>query len=176
VERIILSSPSAQLANVLDATSLPDLQALVASLGYTPGTTSYFVFLNLVQWLMDPVDGGYNGIGAHSPADLLALFAFGDPIVSADSSRTFLTGIGADLADVVTVDPASVGVSFPAPADLAGGAYQYGLEGTPVVHSFLLSPLFDPVADPYYAGYDPAAQLQATTGAQMQSAGFLAAP
>ena len=56
------------------------------------------------------------------------------------------------------------------------GAYQYGLSGHPVVHSFLVSPLFDPVTEPYYADYSPENQVQATTGAQMQAAGFLAAP
>ncbi len=175
-QRMVLSSPSALLVNVLDETALPEMQALVGSLGYTPGTTPYYVFLDLAQWLMDPVDAAYTGIGANSKDDLLSVFAFGDPIVSTDSTRVFFTNLGMNLSEIVAVDPATVGVSFPAPADLTAGAYQYGIPGHPIVHSFLLSPLFDPVTEPYYANYVAADQLQATTGAQMQVAGFLAAP
>jgi len=175
--KMILSSPSALLGNVLDATSLSDLQALVASLGYTKGTTPYYIFLNLAQWLLDPIDATYNGIGSNSTGNLLTVMAFADPIVTTDSTKVFLSNIGLDPAAIVSVDPDTVGVSFPNPAtDFAAGAYEYGVAGKPIVHSFLLSPLFDPVADPYYAGYLPADQLNATTGAQMQTAGFLLTP
>lgn len=175
-QRLVLSSPSALLVNVLDDTALPDLKALVASLGYTKGTTSYYIFLNLAQWLLDPADGSYNGIGSNSPGQLLDLFAYGDPIVSTDSTQVFMTNIGLDPADTVVVDPDTVGVSFPGPADLAAGDYQYGLAGKPVSHFFLLSPQIDPQTEPWYTGYDEALQVKATTGAQMQTAGFLAAP
>ena len=174
VQKMVLSSPSALLVNVLDETHLPTMQALVTSLGYTPGSTSFYVFLNLAQWLLDPVDATYNGIGSHSPDDLLTVFAYGDPIVSTNSTRVFLSNLGLSLDDIVAVDPATVGVSFPAAADFAGGDYQYGIPGHPVVHSFLVSPLFDPTAEPYYSGYSTADQGLATTGAQMQAAGFLA--
>jgi hypothetical protein len=171
VERMILSSPSAMLVNVLDDTSLPTMQALVASLGYTPGTTSYYVFLNLAQWLLDPADAAYMGIGTNLTGNLMTLYAYGDPIVSPDSTKVFLTNLGLDLAATVTVDP-ELGPAIP--ADIAGGAYQYGLAGKPIVHSFLLSPLFDLVEEPWYTGYDSTVQVGATTGAQTQVAYYLA--
>jgi len=174
---MVFSSPTALLVNVLDETSLPDLQALVASLGYTPGTTSYYIFLNLAQWLLDPTDASYSGIGSNSTASLLTMMAFDDPVIPNNSSRVFLSNLGIDPATIVSVDPDTVGVSFPNPAtDFAAGAYMYGIPGKPIIHSFLLTPLFDPVADPYYEGYLPADQLNATTGAQMQLAGFMLTP
>jgi len=176
VNKMVLSSPSALLVNVLDETALPELQALVASLGFTPGTTPYYIFLDLAQWLLDPTDASYAGIGANSTGNLLAVLAFGDPIVSTDSTRVFLSNLGLDPAAIVAVDPDSVGISFPAQADFAAGAYQYGIPGKPIVHNFLLSPLFNPATDPWYAGYLPADQLKATTGAQTQAAGFLLTP
>ncbi len=176
VQKMILSSPSALLVNVLDETHLPSMQALVGSLGYTPGSTAYYVFLDLAQWLLDPVDSTYNGVGSHSTDDLLTVFAYGDPIVSTNSTRVFLTNLGLSLDDIVAVDPATIGVSFPAPADFAAGDYQYGLAGHPIVHSFLINPLFDPATEPYYSGYSSVDQNLATGGAQQQAAGFLAAP
>ena len=174
VQKMALSNPSALLVNVLDTTGLPEIQALVTSLGYTKGTTSYYVFLDLAQWLLDPVDGSYNGIGTNSTGNLLAVFAYGDPIVSTDSTQVFLDNVGID--SVTSVDPDSVNVTFPSAADFVGGAYQYGIAGKPVVHGFLLSPLFDPATEPYYQGYDATIQEEATTGAQEQLAGFLATP
>ena len=170
VDKIVLSSPSSLLVNVLDETSLPTMQALVASLGYTPGTTEYYVFLDLAQWLIDPADATYNGIGGNPTANLMALYAFGDPIVSPDSSKVFLTNLGLDLADTIVVDP-DLGLMLP--DDLAAGAYQYGLAGKPVVHSFMISPLFDPVTEPWYADCSADVQINATTAAQMQVAGYL---
>ena len=176
VQRMVLANPSALLLNVLDETSLPNLKALVTSLGYTQGTTPYYVFLDLAQWLLDPVDGAYNGIGGNSTGNLLAMYAYGDPIVANDSTQVFLTNMGLDPANIVSVDPDTVGVSFPAAADFAAGFYQYGIPGKPVIHSFLLTPLFDPASEPWYMGYDPAIQEEATTGAQLQLAGFLSTP
>jgi len=170
VDQIVLSSPSSLLVNVLDETSLPTMQALVASLGYTPGTTEYYVFLDLAQWLIDPADATYMGIGSNATSKLMTLYAFGDPIVSPNSSKVFLTNLGLDLADTVVIDP-DAGLTLP--DDLAAGDYQYGLEGSPVVHSFLLSPLFDSVDEPWYAGYDATVQGEATTAAQTQVAGYL---
>jgi len=176
VNKMILSSPSAMLVNVLDETSLPSMQALVAALGYTPGTTSYYVFLNLAQWLLDPADASYNGIGSNSTDKLMSLYAYADPIVSPASSKVFLSNVGIDPATKIVVDPDAVNVSFPNPAtDLAAGTYQYGLQDKPVVHSFLLSPLFS-AEETWYAGYSPDLQVKATTGAQMQVGGYLAAP
>ena len=94
----------------------------------------------------------------------------GDPIVSPDSSKIFLTNLGLDLADTIVVDP-DLGLMLP--DDLAAGAYQYGLAGKPVGHSFMVSPLFDPVTEPWYAGYSADVQINATTAAQMQVAGYL---
>lgn len=181
VNKMILSSPSAMLVNVLDETSLPSMQALVAALGFTPGTTSYYVFLNLAQWLLDPADASYNGIGTNSTDKLMSLYAFDDPIVSPASSKVFLTNVGLDPADTTVVDPNSVGESFPNPAtDFAAGSYQYGLEGFPIVHSFLLDPsIVDRKTGetyPYYVGYSEDVQAKATTGSQMQVGGYLAAP
>ena len=57
-------------------------------------------------------------------------------------------------------------------ADLAAGAYEYGMSDMqPVVHGFLLSPSIDPTAV-YYEGYDAAYQLLATEDAQAQLGGF----
>ena len=100
------------------------------------------------------------------------MFAFDDPIVSADAARRFLTALGLDLtADVVSVDPAAiVPGTFP---DFASRAYEFGIAGHPIIHSFLLTPQFDP-AEPWYAGYVAADQVAAWMGAQAQAAGFLA--
>ncbi|PNU19543.1 hypothetical protein C2E25_11960 [Geothermobacter hydrogeniphilus] len=174
VSKMVLSSPSAILVNVLDETSLPTMQALVSSLGFTPGTTEYYVFLDLAQWLLDPTDATYNVIGGNSAANLMTLYAFGDPIVSPASSKVFLTNLGLDPAAAVIVDPDSVSTGFPGPGDLTSGAYQYGLSGKPVIHSFLLSPLFDPATEPWYTGYSATVQGNATFGSQSQVAGFLA--
>ncbi len=173
VEKMFLCSPSAVLVNVLDESSEPVIAELVASLGYAPGTAEYYGFLDLAQWLMDPVDAAYLGIGENPKSNLMTLYAYGDPIVHPASSKVFLTNLGMDLAATTVVDPDDVGVSFPSPADLTAGAYQYGLKGKPVVHSFLLRPTVDLEAEPYYAGYSEALQVKATTGAQMQMAGFL---
>lgn len=175
VDKMVLSSPSSLLVNVLDDTSLSDLQALVASLGYTKGTSSYYVFLNLAQWLLDPVDGTYNGIGSNPTGNLLAVYAYGDPIVSPDSTKVFAANLGIDLATIGVVDPADSVVFGVSPSPLAG-VYQYGLEGHPIVHSFLLSPLFDATTEPYYTGYSPTDQESATTASQTQVAGFLLPP
>jgi hypothetical protein len=172
-EKIVLCSPSAVLVNALDESLEPSIQELVASLGYTPGTAAYYGFLDLAQWLLDPIDASYMGIGDNPQSNLMTLYAFGDPIVSPASSQVFLTNLGMDLADITVVDPDDVGSSFPSPEDLAAGAYQYGLKGKPVVHSFLLRPTIDLVAEPYYAGFSEALQVKATTGSQMQVAGFL---
>ncbi|WP_025321816.1 alpha/beta hydrolase [Deferrisoma camini] len=184
-EKILLSSPSAGLANVLDSSSLPDLQALVGSLGFTKGTTEYYVFLNIVQWLMDPVDGAYMGIGQSNGTDkLLAVFAYDDPVVTDVASRAFLGGIGID--EITEVDPASIDAEAIAGGDFAtmpapvAGAYQYGVSGKPIVHSFLLSPATVDTETgeriPYYPDtlYDDALQMNATSGAQAQGAFFLA--
>ena len=173
VDQIVLSSPSALLVNVLDETGLTDLQALVTSLGYTPGTTEYYVFLNLAQWLLDPADGTYMGIGNNSTSNLLNIFAYDDPIVTPTSTKVFMTNIGLDPASIVEVDPDNYGVSFPAPSDYNAGTYQYGVSGKPVVHSFLLSPLFDPATETYYTGYDSGVQVNATSASQAQVYGFL---
>ena len=174
VQKMVLSNPSAMLVDVLETTGLSDIQALTTSLGYTKGTTPYYVFLDLAQWLVDPVDGSYNGIGSNSTSNLLATFAYGDPVVSNENTEVFLTNVGIDPANIITIDPDSVNVTFPSAADYVGGAYQYGIAGKPVVHGFMLSPLFDPTTDTYYQGYDPTIQVEATTGAQEQLAGFLA--
>ncbi|AMV72191.1 hypothetical protein JCM30471_06910 [Desulfuromonas carbonis] len=172
VDRMVLSSPSALLVNVLDETALPDLQALVASLGYTAGTTPYFIFLDLAQWLLDPTDSSYAGIGGNDTGNLLTVMAYGDPIVSTDSTRVFLSNIGVDT--VTTVDPEDFPATFPTVAgDFAAGAYEYGLEGKPVVHSFLLDPTV-PADEPWYTGYNNLIQQLATGAAQTQVAGFLA--
>ena len=173
VDKMVLSSPSAILVNVLDETSLPTMQALVASLGYAPGTTEYYVFLDLAQWLLDPADATYMGIGNNATGNLMSLYAYGDPIVSTSSTDIFLTNLGLDLMDTTVVDPES---GLVLPDDLSAGTYQYGLMGKPIVHSFLLSPLFDPATEPWYSGYSPAVQLDATTAAQTQVAGFLVTP
>jgi hypothetical protein len=172
-EAILLCSPSAGLANVLDATTISSLQGLVASLGYQKGRTDYYVFLDLAQWLLDPIDGAYTGIGTNAIGKLLAIFAYADPRVSADSSKTFLAGLGLDpAADVVSVDPAEiVPGTFP---DFSAPAYEYGIAGHPIIHSFFLTPQFDLAEEPWYAGYLPADQLAAWMGAQAQAAGFLA--
>ncbi len=187
-EKILLSSPSAGLANVLDSSSLPDLQALVGSLGFTKGTTEYYVFLNIVQWLMDPVDGAYMGIGDDNTADkLLAVFAYDDPVVTDVASRAFLGGIGID--EVAEVDPEAIDAEAIASGDFStvpgapsfdAGAYQYGVSGKPIVHSFLLSPATVDTETgeriSYYpeALYNDALQMNATSGAQAQAAFFLA--
>ena len=172
-EKIVLNSPSSIMVNVLDESSEPVLQELVASLGYTPGTAEYYGFLDLAQWLLDPIDATYMGIGDNPQSNLMVVYAYGDPIVPPASSQVFLTNLGMNLAATTVVDPDDVGVSFPDPADLTAGAYQYGLKGKPVVHSFVLRPTIDLVAEPYYAGFSEALQVKATTGAQMQIAGFL---
>ncbi len=172
-EKIVFCSPSAVLVNVLDESAEPVIEELVASLGYTPGTAEYYGFLDLAQWLLDPIDAAYMGIGDNPQSNLMTLYAYGDPIVSPDSSKVFLTNLGIDLADITVVDPDDVGKSFPSPEDLNAGAYQYGLKGKPVVHSFLLRPTVDLEAEPYYAGYSEALQVKATTGSQMQTAGYL---
>ena len=173
VEEIVLSSPSALLVNVLDETSLPTMQALVTSLGYTPGSTEYYVFLDLAQWLIDPADGTYMGIGTNSTDNLMSLYAYGDPIVAPSSTEVFITNLGLNPATIVEVDPDNYGVTFPAAGDLVAGTYQYGFSGKPVTHFFLLSPQFDPATEPWYAGYDQAVQNKATAAAQTQVAGFL---
>jgi len=179
VDQIVLSSPSALLVNVLDETSLSDLQALVTSLGYTPGSTEYYVFLDLAQWLLDPADGSYMGIGSNSTANLLNIFAYGDPIVTPTSTQVFMTNIFSPAPPtIVEVDPDTYPAGFPVVAgDFSAGNYQYGgvYDGVekPVVHSFLLSPLFDETAEPYYAGYIDAIQVKATGAAQAQVYGFL---
>jgi len=170
VDRMVLSSPSALLVNVLDETALPDLQALVGSLGYTPGTTPYFTFLNLAQWLLDPADSSYNGIGLNDSGNLLTVMAYGDPIVSTDSTKVFLSNINLDPAAIVPVDPDLIGASFPPPL---AGAYEYGVANKPIVHSFLLSPVINLVTDPWYQGYLQTDQDSATAGAQAQVGGFL---
>jgi len=170
VSKMVLSSPSAILVNVLDKTSLPSIQSLVGSLGFTPGTTEYYVFLDLAQWLLDPTDASYNGIGGNPVTRLMNLYAFDDPIVSPASSQAFLSNIGIDPAVTTIVDPDVGG------AAAAAGSYQYGLSGKPVVHSFLLSPLFDPALEPWYTGYDPVVQDNATTESQTQVAGYLLTP
>lgn len=171
---ILLSSPAAQLTNVLDESARPDLQALVSDLGYTRGKTDYYVFLNLAQWLLDPVDSAYAKVGTNPLENMLAVYALGDPVVASSSSRSFLADIGADLAtDVKTVDPDDIvpGV-FP---DTASLGYQYGVPGKLVIHSFLLSPLFDLTEEPWYTGYSPIRQQSAWLGAQAQAAAFLGA-
>ncbi|GAB4246526.1 MULTISPECIES: hypothetical protein [Deferrisoma] len=185
-EKIVLSSPSAVLANVLDDSALPQLQDLVGSLGFTKGTTEYYVFLNIVQWLMDPVDGAYMGIGENGTDKLLALFAYGDPVVTYVASKVFLSEIGINEGDVFEVDPdaidpvAIMGGDFTTVPTPVAGAFQYGLPGKPVVHSFLLSPAtIDSETGeriPYYPEgvYDDALQAAATAGAQAQTALFLA--
>ena len=173
VDKMVLSSPSAILVNVLDQTALPDLQALVGSLGYIKGTTPYYVFLNLAQWLLDPADSSYNGIGipiGNSTDNLLTVMAYDDPIVSTDSTRVFLTNIDLDPADIVPVDPDLIGGPFPPPL---AGAYEYGVANKPIVHSFLLSPVINLVTDPWYQGYLQVDQDNATTGAQTQVGDFL---
>ena len=168
-DRILLSSPSGQLSLVLDQTGLSDLQALVQSLGYTPGTTAYYVFLNLVQWLMDPVDGMYTGIGGNERSELAAVFAYRDPVVTDVASRLFLSPIfGSELADAIHVVDPSDDTTFPGSDD---GVYQYGLEGHPAVHSFLLNPAVGDEA--YYEGYDETEQLAFYQAAQAQAAAFL---
>ncbi len=171
-ERILLSSASGQLAAVLDQSHLENLAALVSSLGYQKGTTAYYVFLNLVQWLMDPVDGMYTGIGQNSVDELLAVFAYQDPVVSYTTNRLFLAPLGLD-GSVTVVDPTAIDPydpdTYPAPVP---GAYQYGTEGHPVIHSFLLTPLFD--ADFYGDAYLQDDQTAAYAGAQGQAAGFFA--
>jgi pimeloyl-ACP methyl ester carboxylesterase len=173
VEKMVLCSPASVLVNVLDESSEPVIQEIVASLGDAPGTAGYYGFLDLAQWLMDPADASFLGIGDNPQSNLMTLYAYGDPIVAPASSQVFLTNLGMDLTATTVVDPDNVGVSFPGPADLTAGAYQYGLKGKPVVHSFLLRPTVDLVAEPYYAGYSEALQVKATTGSQMQVAGFL---
>jgi hypothetical protein len=113
------------------------------------------------------------GIGDNPQSNLMVVYAYDDPIVSPNSSKAFLTNLGLDLEATTVVDPDDVGSSFPGPADLVAGAYQYGLKKKPVLHSFLLSPIFNLPEEPYYAGYSEALQVKATTGGQMQVAGFL---
>ena len=173
-QRMILSSPTALLADTLDETRRTDMQSLVTSLGYTPGTTPYYVFLDILQWLLDPVDGSYNGIGSNSADSLLVNFAYGDPEVSTNSSRVFLANVG--ISAVASYDPDNVALGiFPA---VAPGAYEYGVAGKPVIHTFLLSPEFDLTTEPWYVGggYSQDVQDEATYAAQMQAAGFLATP
>jgi hypothetical protein len=116
------------------------------------------------------------GIGENSTDSLMSLSAYADPIVPPSSTDVFLTNLGLDLGNSQAVDPDSVGVSFPAPADYASGAYRYGVAGKPVVHSFLLTPYVDLTEEPYYSNYDTAVQEKATAGAQGQVYGYLLAP
>ena len=169
-QRMILSSPTALLADTLDETKRTDMQAVVSSLGYTPGTTPYYVFLDILQWLLDPVDGSYNGIGSNSTDSLLVNFAYGDPEVSTNSSRVFLANIG--ISTVASYDPDQVtsGI-FPA---VDPGAYEYGVAGKPVIHTFLLSPEFDLATEPWYVGggYSQDVQDEATLRRPGAGGGF----
>lgn len=176
VGKMVLCSPSSELGNVFDEIQLAAVQDLLEPLGMVPGTVDYYIFLDLIQWLVDPVDSTYMGIGDNPQSNLMVLYAYGDPVITPSSTQVFLTNLGMALEDTTVVDPDDVGSSFPGPADLAAGAYQYGLKGKPVVHSFLLSPYVDVEEEPYYAGYSEALQVKATTGAQMQVAGYMMVP
>ncbi|MBI5016491.1 MAG: hypothetical protein HZB55_13505 [Deltaproteobacteria bacterium] len=162
-----LVSPGGQIANIVDETRRTDIRGLVESLGYTKGTTSYYVFLNLAQWLLDPTDSMYSGIGGNSTDKLMAVTAHGDPIVSEASSFTFLASIGID--SVTSVPP-----PFAAPST-EPGAYRYGTAADPVIHFFTLAPIFDPLEEPWYeepTRYDATVQAQASAAAQAQAADF----
>lgn len=169
--RIHLASPAAQLANVVDDTHREDIRGLVEDLGYVKGTTPYYVFLNVAQWLLDPIDSMYAGIGDNATDKLMAVTAFGDPIVSEASSFTFLSRI--QVSPVQSVAP-----PFAAP-DAEHGAYRYGTAQAPVIHFFTLAPIFDPAPaeEPWYVGYSPTVQVEASAAAQAQAAEFfLGAP
>ncbi len=174
-DRILLSSPSSQLAAVLDASQLDSVAGLLEGFGYVPGTADYYVFLNLVQWLMDPTDAAYTGVGDNGAYKVAVVFASGDPVVTDKTSLTFASA--ADLMDEdgpTVVDPASANPLRPTGA----GVYQYGTDATPVIHSFLLTPYREDSETgevwPPYADYDATAQLTAYTIAQTHAATFFA--
>jgi hypothetical protein len=163
-ERILLSSPTAGIANVLDQTTHESITPIVASLGYVKGTVEYNIFLNLTQWLLDPVDGAYMKIGANTPDELLGIYAWGDDTVSDASSLSFLRGAGAAVYSDVVYGQINPGV-YPAPS---AGAYRYTADSegnrVPTDHSFLLQP-WNPADTPKWL---------ITYAAQGQAAGFFA--
>ncbi len=174
-DRILLSSPSSQLAAVLDASQLESVSGLLEGFGYEPGTADYYVFLNLVQWLMDPADAAYTGVGDNGAYKVAVVFASGDPVVTDKTSLTFASAAGLMDEDGPTVvDPASDAPLRPTSA----GVYQYGTDATPVIHSFLLTPYREDSETgevwPPYADYDATAQLTAYTIAQTHAATFFA--
>ncbi len=166
-EKVLLSSPSAGLANVLDETALPDIQAIVASLGYTKGTTEYYVFLNVVQWLMDPVDGAYMGVGENDAnAKVQAVIAHGDPVITNTASYAFASAVGILNPVPVTLNLDSP--TTPGTVSVEPGAYEFGVDGEgewlDVSHSFLLKP----------EDREKPVELSAYATAQSQAAAFLA--
>lgn len=182
----LFASPSALLGNVVDDTEFPTIVPFVDGFNVDRGTTGYYVLLNLMQWLFDPVDAAWLGIGGNDPANTLTNAALDDPFVPNDSTRVFLAGLGisgftdANLDDVNLANPPAG--AFPGLAGLAPGAYRYGVEGdgtrpVPVPHGFFLSPSIRDdtgAVEPWYEGYEvnEAKFLNATVGAQTQAAGF----
>ncbi len=185
---ILFASPSSLLGNAIDATQFPTIAPFIDGFGFPRGTTGYYVLINLMQWLFDPVDAAWLGIGGNDPARTLTNLALGDPFVVNASTEVFVASLGietivdANLDEVDLADPPAG--AFPGLSGLAPGAYRYGVEdaevgtrGVPVPHGFFLSPSIrdeEGNVEPWYEGYEvnEAKFLNATVGAQTQAAGF----
>ncbi|PLX44558.1 MAG: hypothetical protein C0609_05230, partial [Deltaproteobacteria bacterium] len=138
--KAMISGLSSNLANVLDKTNIGSLGDMVESLGYTKGTAEYYVFLNLAQWLMDPVDGAYMGVGEYDFENMiprtgmtLAIISESDPVVPESSGRAFLKDAGINLTAVKTTDLINTALPMP-------GGFLYAIDGEnnpiPMDHSF----------------------------------------
>ncbi len=170
VNRGLLCSPVSVLTNVLDGSTSPNVAPLVDALGLTRGTIDYYVFMNVAQWLMDPVDSAYTKSGDVIGPDLTVMMAYADPTLPTSSTLAFTSNVG--YTSVTTVDPADI--DFPTIDDVFGGAFEYGYEGHPITHDFLISS--DISGDPRYADYDQAEQDAAHMQALYQTLGFFSAP
>ncbi|PLX42726.1 MAG: hypothetical protein C0608_01285 [Deltaproteobacteria bacterium] len=144
--KVVLTGLSSNLANVLDKTDITSLGTMVESLGYTKGTPEYYVFLNLAQWLMDPVDGAYMGVGQTFVEETvlpralttLAIISESDPTVPESSGRAFLKDEGMNLGVVSAADPLNTALPLP-------GGFLYAVDEfddpIPMSHSFEYNPV-----------------------------------
>ncbi len=133
--KVALTVGGADLAVILDGTTIGDLQKSLEALGLKKGTAEYYVFLGILHLILDPADPLYNVTSALKDKTMV-ISAYGDNIVPNTSNAIFANIIGYPTATDVTYTNID-SVSSDA------GWYQYGgvVDGIPyyVPHAFLLS-------------------------------------
>ncbi len=103
IAKSVLNVGGANLAALLDETSIASLKSMVTAMGYTKNTVPYMTFLGIAQLLLDPADPVYL---ANNVKNALVQTAKNDIVVPNISNEIFVKSVLGLSASPILLDPA----------------------------------------------------------------------